>query len=151
MSKYSSLWEYVQSIRRKRKPKINMSIQVNRDSVCMGDDCDSHETRMVLPKSMKLSQLLQQLADYVPSMKNVIWAIRADARICGYIITDSDAYASFELCGPDRLVEEMNISSIMCKYYYPSIFFWMDGKTGTQIEKYPECKTFFEKVQKDNA
>lgn len=38
----------------------------------------------------------------------------------------------------------------MCRYYYSSIFSWTDGKTGKHIEKYPECKTFIEKVKKEN-
>lgn len=136
--------------KRKKETKNNSSIQVNRDSVCMGDDCNSHEVNMALPENMLLSGLLQRLAGYVPSMKNVIWAVQSDAGMCGYIITDSDAAASFELCGTDMPVKEMHISRIMCRYYYPSIFSWTDGQTGNRVEKYPECRTFFEKVKKDN-
>ncbi len=105
---------------------------------------------MVLPENMRLSELMQRLADYVPPMKNVIWAIRSNVGICGYIITDSDANASFELYGMDMPVEEMQIREVMCKYYYPSIFSWIDGQTGNRIEKYSECRTFLEKVKKDN-
>lgn len=135
----------------KKVPASTISIQVNRDSVCMGDDCNSHEVDMVLPENMLLSELLQRLASYVPSMKNVIWAVRSDAGMCGYIITDSHAIASFELCSVDMPVKEINISRIMCRYYYPSIFSWIDGQTGNRVEKYPECRTFLEKVKKDNG
>ncbi len=136
--------------KRKRDIKSTNMIQVNRDSVCMADDCNSHEENMILPENTRLSELLQRLARYVPSMENVIWAVRSDAGMCGYIITDSDASASFELCGMDIPVKEMNINKIMCRYYYPSIFSWTDGQTGNRIEKYPECSTFLEKVKKDN-
>lgn len=65
--------------RKAKKESTNtISIQVNRDSVCMGDDCNSHEANIVLPENMLLSELLQRLAGYVPSMKNVIWAVQSD-------------------------------------------------------------------------
>lgn len=128
----------------------SISIEVDRDSVCMGDDCFSHRTNLTLPESTNLLQLLKRLADYVPTMKNVIWAVRSDVGMCGYIITDADSNAAFELCGANMLVTEMNISEVMCKYYYPSVFSYTNGKDGKQIEKHPECRTFLEKVKKDN-
>ncbi|MCM1090644.1 MAG: hypothetical protein NC092_02965 [Butyrivibrio sp.] len=90
-------------------PPPQAAIQVDRDSICMGDDCLSHEVIMTLSEDTHLSELMQMLADYVPTMKNVIWAIRSDIAVCGYIITDSDANASFELCGADIPIKEMEI------------------------------------------
>ena len=134
----------------RRSKSGDICIRVNPDSVCMGDDCDSHEEKLYLSADMRLSELMRRLAGYVPPMKNVIWAVRSEAGICGYIITDSDANASFELCGTDRTVEEMRIREIMCKYYHSFSFSWIDGKTGNEVEKYSECRTLLEKVKKDN-
>lgn len=137
--------------RTKQNVQGNIKICADRDSICMGDDCFSHETDMILPEDILLSQLIQQLADYVPSMTNVIWAIRSDIGVCGYIITDSAADVSFELCFADLPIKEMNIDKVMCKLYHPSYFYRSDKQTGERIEKYPECGTFLEKVKKDNA
>lgn len=125
-------------------------IEVDRDSVCMGDDCLSHRTTMFIPENMRLSELMRRLAQYVPLMRNSIWAVRSDVDVCGYITTDPDGNNSFELCGTDMSVARMEIHKIMCKYYYPSRFSWTDAQTGNRIEKYAECRTFLEKVKKDN-
>ena len=126
------------------------NMKVNRDSVCMGDDCDDHLKKMNIDENLMLSEFLLMLADYVPHMKNVIWAIRSNIGLCGYIITDNEAMASVKLSETDRALKDTNICEIMCKYYYPSIFSWIDGKSGKRIDKYAECTSFFEKVKKDN-
>lgn len=142
---------FVEKIKNKySKEQNDAGVQVNRDSVCMGDDCVSHKIIMNFPENARLSQLMQELIDYVPSMSDVIWAVRSDVGMCGYIITDRNANASFELCGTDCLISEMKIRKIFCKYYYPSIFSYIEGGTGRKIEKYSECSTFLEKVKKDN-
>lgn len=132
------------------KAQNDTEVQVNRDSVCLGDDCNSHEVIMIFHENTKLAQLMQELADYVPSMRNVVWAVRSDVGMCGYIVTDGNANASFELCETNRLISEMKIKKIFCKYYYPSVFSCIEGETGRKIEKYSECSTFLEKVKKDN-
>lgn len=126
-------------------------IQVDRDSVCMGDDCEDHREKMKITEDMKVLDLLKKLSIYVPSMSDVIWAIQSNRGICGYIMTDYLYVSSFELAQKNNLIQDMNISEIYCRYYYPSIFDYIDGKTGNKIEKYVECKTFLEKVKKDNG
>lgn len=132
------------------KAQNDTGMQVDRDSVCMGDDCYSHEIIMNFPENARMSQLMQKLIDYVPSMSNVVWAVQSDVGMCGYIMTDSDTNASFELCGTDCLISEMKIRKIFCKHYYPSFFSYIEEGTGRKIEKYSECSTFLEKVKKDN-
>ena len=133
------------------KVQNDTGMHIDRDSVCMGDDCVSHEIIMNFPENARLSQLMQELIDYVPSMSDVVWAVQSDAGMCGYIITDRNTNASFELCGTDRLISEMQIRKVFCKYYYPSLFSYIEGGTGREIEKYSECSTFLEKVKKDNS
>ncbi|MCM1062885.1 MAG: hypothetical protein NC420_00205 [Eubacterium sp.] len=128
----------------------NIIIQVDRDSVCMGDDCLSHEENMFIPEDMRLSELMRRLVKYIPATTNRMWVIWSDVDICGYIITDSDANASFAVCGMDLFVGNMKIHKIMCKYYDPSLFSWTDAETRNRVEKYSECGTFLEKVKKDS-
>lgn len=125
-------------------------ITVDRDSVCMGDDCESHNKIITINKNITIFQLLLYLVDYVPSMKNVVWVIHSNLGLCGYIIMNEQAKATIEVYKAETIVEAANINNIMCKYYYPFIFSWIDGKSGKRVNKYPECKTFFEKVRKDS-
>ncbi|MCM1542535.1 MAG: hypothetical protein NC121_14920 [Blautia sp.] len=118
----------------------NIMIQVDRDSVCMGDDCLSHEENMLIPENMRLSELMRRLAKYVPATANRMWVIWSDVGICGYITTDSDANASFALCGMDLFVVNMKIHKIMCKYYDPSLFAWTDAQTGNRVGKYSDSE-----------
>lgn len=143
------------SLIEKRKNKYadmqnDIEIEVDRDSVCMADDCESHKVMMNFPEHTRLSHLMKELIGYLPSMRDVVWAIRSDIGMCGYIITDKKMNISFELCGSDRLISEMKIRKILCKYYYPSCFSYLDGDTGKRIRKYSECPTLLEKVKKDN-
>ncbi|WP_243349731.1 hypothetical protein [Parabacteroides sp. FAFU027] len=45
----------------KRISKDLISIQINRDSVCMGDDCESHKTIFELKRDTTLAKLLQKI------------------------------------------------------------------------------------------
>lgn len=128
-----------------------IEILVNRDSVCMGDDCKNHQIKMTIDGNTKVSDFLFILSDYVPHMKNVIWAINSNNGILGYIITDDSCSASFDLCEKDRTIKESGIRKIMCIYYYPSKFAYIDGKSGKLINKYSKCATFLEKVKIDTG
>lgn len=125
-------------------------IQIDRDSVCMGDDCMPHCKEITINRETSIRELLAILADYVPTMENVIWAVQSNKGLCGYIITDQEAKAAFEVYGEDTNVGRREIKNVMCKYYYPSKFFYIDGNSGERVEKYPECATFLEKVRREN-
>lgn len=125
-------------------------ITINRDSICMGDDCESHKKDLIVDEEMTMISLFEYLTEYVPTMYNVIWAIRLDNKICGYIINDENGHSTFEIDNKDQRVIHRDFNDIMCKYYYPSSFSWIDGKTGERIHKYNENLSFFEKVKLDN-
>lgn len=128
-----------------------ITVEVERDSVCMGDDCQSHKKSIKIKRNTKISEFLAILQEYVPAMKNVIWAIRSSDGIQGYIITDSNIQSKIEVYGSDALVvKRLSKKEIICKYYYPAKFSWIDGTTGNHIEQYAECDTFLQKVKKDN-
>ncbi len=123
---------------------------INRDSICMGDDCMSHEKSKTVNQDMTMIDLFEYIIDYVPTMYNVIWAVRSDKGVCGYIITDDHGKASIELVKENQLLINMELNEIMCRYYYPASFTWIDGETGERVHKYSESLSFLEKVKKDN-
>ncbi|MDD6070829.1 MAG: hypothetical protein PUC12_08470 [Clostridiales bacterium] len=84
--------------------KKDSIIRVDRDSVCMGDDCMPHYKKLTINSKTSIRELLAILADYVPTMKNVIWAVQSNSGLCGYIITDEQADASFEVYGKDTTI-----------------------------------------------
>ena len=95
-------------------------IVINRDSVCMGDDCMSHEKNLSINEDMTMIDLFEYLIEYVPSMNNVIWAVRSDKGVCGYIITDENGKAVIELIDENQFIMNTELHDIMCVYYYPS-------------------------------
>ena len=132
-----------------------MIVNCDRDSVCMGDDCMSHKMKIELSNIMITSMLLMKLSNYVPRMKNVVWAIlslNTKNKVIGYIVTDDSNNSSFELTNPDTNVEELFIRdieniSVYCRYYHQGTFSWIEGKTGKHIEKHINYPTLLEKVK----
>lgn len=125
----------------------SVSILLDRDSVCMGDDCNSHQKEITIDGNIFLSDFLKMVSKYVPSMKNVVWAVVSSLDVIGYIITDEQRIASVEVCGDDQSIVNCNISKVFCRYFHSGSFSWRDGKTGEIVKKYPECKTLLEKVK----
>lgn len=78
-----------------------IEIEIDRDSVCMGDDCLPHNKNIVISSDMKTSEMLQYLAEYVPQMNNVAWVVHADDGVCGYIFTDDIGNSTIEVYGDD--------------------------------------------------
>lgn len=126
----------------------DITILLDRNSVCAGDSCDSHEKEITLDGNTSLSALLVMLAEYVPSMEEVVWMVESDTGLIGYIITDEQRHASVEVCGNDKTVGSCGIQSIKCIYCCNGHFTRIDRASGEKIEKYPECKTLLEKVKK---
>lgn len=124
---------------------------LNRDSVCMGDDCNSHVEMRGFDEEMKLSVLLQKIADhYLPFMKKVIWAVRIEDKVCGYIVTDEET-SSVELAENDMTVKELEADKIYCVYYYERSFYRFNRITGESVEQFEDCKSFLEKVKRKEA
>lgn len=129
-----------------------IEIIFNRDSVCMGDDCMSHTKIEQINPEISYSELLSQLSLYVPSMKSVVWAVQEGNEIIGFIETDDDVNVSVYVNGDDVPIGvKFKSKELFCRYYYSSIFMWIDGKTGEQVNKYAECSTLLEKVKKANG
>ncbi len=125
-----------------------MTITVNRDSVCMGDDVESHLKNMDFDGKMLLSELLLILyKEYLPGIVNYVWTVSSGKDIIGFI-TDEGGKLSRELVIPDVPLSDSGIESITFRHYYVSSFRWIDGRTRESVEIYPECATLFQKVKK---
>lgn len=123
----------------------------DRDSVCMGDDCMSHTKTVQVEQRSTISDLLYELADYVPSMKNVVWMVKEKNEVIGFIETNEDSKVKVYVNGKDMVIgTRFEKKELFCRYYYSSIFTWIDGNTGERINKYAECSTLLEKVMKAN-
>jgi hypothetical protein len=128
-------------------------VNLDRDSVCMGDDCQSHEVRRSFDEKMSVVDFLHELSGYVPSMSNVVWAILGSSTtntVLGYIITNKDCIptikSEFEKLSLKQLFEAKIGIDVYCRYYHQSSFSWIDGATNCHIEKHSEYNTLLEKV-----
>jgi hypothetical protein len=134
----------------------HMAIELDRDSVCMGDDCQPHKLNRTFDEIMTIFDFLLEISDYVPSMHNVVWVVvslNSINKVIGYIVTDEEGKATVELNSSnvrlkDILENKVDIK-VFCRYYHQSSFSWIDGNTKQPIEKYSECKTLLEKVKID--
>lgn len=133
-----------------------ITISLDRESVCMGDDCIPHQISRVFSQTMLIRDFLQELSGYVPAMANVVWAVvsvNSINNVIGYIVTDNEGKPTIDISGSNLRLKDIfqnQVSiNIFCRYYHQGHFSWIDGKTKQHIEKYSECKTLLEKVKMD--
>ena len=113
-------------------------ILFDRDSVCMGDDVDSHQKEMVINSNIPLSEFITILIKSVPSMHNCVWSVTSNTGVIGYIITDENGHSTVDVSGEDKSVGSCNIERVFCTHYYDNYFTKTDRSTGEKIDKYPE-------------
>lgn len=135
--------------RKPLEPKYPLLIFVDRDSVCMGDDCESHVCPSSWEGTAEVSQLLEWLIGYVPKMHDSVWAVCSDRGVLGYLVTDADGNTAIEVKGPNRLLAAAGVQSVRCRYYHTRSFSRTDRETGEQIEKHAGCNTLLEKVKRE--
>lgn len=128
-----------------------ITIKVNRDSVCMGDDIESHCKLMEFNDDISLARFLQELKVYVPMMVDCVWVVRSNIGVCGYIIISAVSECSIELGFENMPIKKLGIQEVECKHYYESSFNTYDVKIGAIVTRYQECQTLLEKVKKISA
>ena len=122
-------------------------VWVDRDSVCMGDDVQSHKALLPYEEGAQLSDVFQEIAQYVPGMPNAIWAVDSGFKPLGYILMDQDRQViEVELCQPDAVFAEMGIRGLYCSYYERSRF--VERRDGIVREIYSECGSLLAKVKR---
>lgn len=126
----------------------NKYVRVDRQSVCMGDDCTAPNEKLlsVCEKDM-LSDIFQKISVCLPQMCDVIWAVDSGKKVIGYIITDANNQVRYELCLKDQVFCELGIEAMHCSYFHQKSFEYQNEKNGRIIEKYPECRNLFDKVR----
>lgn len=121
-------------------------IYAERDSVCMGDDCNAPNAKYLdYATDELLSEFMDAVAGYVPSMKDVVWSVVCKDKTIAYLIFDEDAGYEYELAVSDIRVSALAEKKIYCRYYYNGKLF--DYRIKPPVDMYPECRTLLEKVK----
>ncbi|MGN1458568.1 MAG: hypothetical protein ACI4XP_11575 [Acutalibacteraceae bacterium] len=95
------------------------TIHAERDSVCMGDDCNAPNARdLKYSKNELLSEFMNSVAKYVPAMKNIVWNVLCKGQTIAYLMFDENAEYKCELTIPDMKVSELAEKKIYCYHYY---------------------------------
>lgn len=63
-----------------------------------------------------MEAFLVVLADYAPSMKDVIWTVPSNRGICGYIITEEQGRVSVQVYRENTTIINRQIREVICKY-----------------------------------
>ncbi|MGM0509446.1 MAG: hypothetical protein ACQERZ_09875 [Fusobacteriota bacterium] len=77
-----------------------MMIIINRDSVCMGDDFESHELSLEIDENINYEELFQRIIDmkYLPSVDgdDVVWVLtNNNEELLSYVTKTKDIYSCF--------------------------------------------------------
>lgn len=94
-----------------------ITIKINRDSVCMGDDINSHEKEITLSASISLKEFIGKLQErYIPSVAGpvAIWLLRInDKNIC---LFNQNGNSILRLDNEDKIIDNGNTVAFL-KYY----------------------------------
>lgn len=96
-----------------------MRIHATRSSVCLGDDFAGPEERdLDFDGQARLSELMKQLAGYVPYFGNVVWSIRCGDKVIGYLYSPGEKAAyQYKLTVENMRVSELEDETVFCRYY----------------------------------
>lgn len=121
-------------------------IYVERDSVCLGDDCNAPNAKNLdYEDDERLSDFIDAVAKYVPTMREVVWSVSCKDETIAYLIFDENANYKYELSIQDVKVSDLVEKKLYCRYYYERKL--LDFHTNPPTDLYPEYTTLFEKVK----
>ncbi len=94
-----------------------ITIKINRESVCMGDDIESHEKEITVSASISLKEFISKLQEkYIPSVAGsiAIWLLKInDKNIC---LFNQSGTSILRLDNEDKIIDNGNIV-VFLKYY----------------------------------
>ena len=94
-----------------------INIKINRESVCMGDDIESHEKEITVSASISLKEFISKLQKkYIPSVAGfiAIWLLKInDKNIC---LFNQSGNSILILDNEDKIIDNGNIV-VFLKYY----------------------------------
>lgn len=94
-----------------------ITIKINRESVCMGDDIESHEKEITVSASISLKEFISKLQKkYIPSVAGsiAIWLLKInDKNIC---LFNQSGNSILRLDNEDKIIDNGNIV-VFLKYY----------------------------------
>ena len=102
-----------------------MKIILQRASVCMGDDCNAPNEKIVqFDDNTTILEFLKYCAEnYVPKMHNSVWGIYdidfRKKRVIGYIVTDSEGSISVFSSSEGKSISDVISGEVFFRYYYP--------------------------------
>lgn len=122
-----------------------MKIILQRESVCMGDDCNAPNEKIIqFDDNTTASEFLGYCAEnYVPKMHNSVWVISdIDFRkksVIGYAVTDSEGSISIFSSNEGKSISDVISGEIFCQYYYP--------KKTADLNDVKDCFELYEKLR----
>ena len=131
------------------------TVNVQRDSVCMGDDVNAPNTvALKADGAMPLSQFMKQAAEAMPTVcdpEPVVWSVHnggRDGAVLALIETVWQVGSKVRLLVPDRKLQDCIAGLLYCRYFCKSTLMLPDEQGYLRVPMYPECPTLLEKVMK---
>ena len=94
-----------------------ITIKINRESVCMGDDIESHEKEITVSASISLKEFISKLQEkYIPNVAGsiAIWLLKInDKNIC---LFNQSGNSILRLDNEDKIIDNGTIV-VFLKYY----------------------------------
>lgn len=104
--------ESYQKINRKNGSLAQLGISRYRRQEYFGQSVDK------LKKDRDLSHFMTRLANYVPTMKSVVWSVICNDQLIAYLISDESVQYRLELAILDIRVSKLKPKKIFCGYHY---------------------------------
>ena len=96
---------------------MSLRITACRDSICGVDDVLApNQKEIVCDNTDRISDLLHRLADFVPDIKDKLWAVYCCDRMIGYIEIGTTGDITYKVCAGD-MVGSLEEKKVFCKLY----------------------------------
>lgn len=125
-------------------------IHIERDSVCMGDDCMApNPAEISYYPDEKLSSFIKDVVNYLPLISaqdkgSIVWSVLCGGRVIAFIIHDERGNNTFEFPRGNIRVVNLAKKGLFCGYFPDST---AELRPYDDEKRYPRCKTLLDKVK----